>query len=335
MQNVNDDLDEELLNEENFRFTLKPINPRYKIFWDLYKKQEECFWKAEAVDFSRDYQDFLTLTPEEQYFVKMVLAFFAASDGIVNFNLRKRFLNEIMVTEAQTAYGFQLMMENVHSELYSDMLINIIKDPVERDFLFNAIKNIPIIKKMADWTFKWIDSPDSIAHRIIAFAIVEGVFFSSAFAAIFWLKKMRSQGKLFMEGLVKSNRYISRDEGMHCNFACALYTFIKHRVPSDKVYEMFDESVEISKEFAIDAIRCDMIGMNNDLMVEYIKYVADRLLVSLGYEKRYNATNPFDFMETISLLSKDNFFENRPDSYQQAHNEENNAGWKFEIQEDF
>lgn len=326
---------EPLLDEANFRFTIKPINKKFDILWRLFKKQEESFWKAEEIDFSQDYTDFLMLNSHEQHFVKMVLAFFAASDGIVNFNLRERFLTEIKVTEAQIAYGYQLMMENVHGVVYSDMLINIIKDEKERETLFNAIKTVPSVKKMADWALKWIESKDSLAHRIIAFAIVEGVFFSSAFAAIFWLKKNRGHGKLFMEGLIKSNRFISRDEGLHSNFACALYSFIVKRVPEEEVYEMFKDAVGISAEFAKDAIKVDMIGMNMDMMIKYIEHVSDRLLVSLGYKKLFNSTNPFDFMETIGLLAKDNFFENRPDAYQMAYNEKNTADWTFTVLEDF
>lgn len=624
---------EPILNADNFRFTLKPISKEYEIFWKLYKKQQAAFWIAEEIDFSKDYQDFSTLNADEQYFIKMVLAFFAASDGIVNFNLRERFLKEIMITEAQVCYGFQLMMENIHcvssdtkimtdngyitigdyvdksvnvwngkefnnvvikntgtsqlydvilsngmnlkctsehkwfincngekqiiytknlkigdaiydykfpildinnddfknpyihgffcgsgdiheecpvinhnvdaklekyldnptiddgkiiitneinkhkyfvpinyskntklkwleglfdsigqcsferdpqtdelansiqilcdnvaflrdvqlllstldinskvsdygiyiptvsttklinmgfdsnklgilildntfykkdsitvesvtlldgihetycfnesiehsgifngiltgqSEIYSDMLINIVKNKKECDKLFNAITEIPSVKAMADWAFKWIQSQDTIAHRVIAFAIVEGIFFSGAFAAIFWLKKQRGEEKYFMAGLVKSNNFISRDEGLHVNFACVLYSFIKNKVPVAEVNAMIKDAVKISQDFATDAIKCQFVGMNGKHMGQYIEYVADRLLVYLNYEKLYNSVNPFDFMETIGFLNKDNFFENRPDSYQKSHNENNRAiGDKFVVLDDF
>ena len=326
---------EEIQNEDNFRFTIKPINQKYDLLWKLYKKQQESYWTAEEIDFSKDYDDFLTLSTDEQHFIKMVLAFFASSDGIVNFNLRERFLKEIKITEAQVAYGFQLMMENIHGEVYSDMLIDIVRDSNERKELFDAIKTVPSVKKMSDWAIKWIESKDSIAHRIMAFAIVEGVFFSGAFAAIFWLKKQRGTGKLFMEGLIKSNRFIARDEGMHVSFACALYGFISNRVSKEDAYDMFREANDITREFVNDAIQCRLIGMNQDSMFQYINYVSDRLLVMMNYEKLYNVTNPFDFMETIGMMSKDNFFENRPDAYQKSHNEDNKDNWKFEILEDF
>jgi ribonucleoside-diphosphate reductase subunit M2 len=326
---------EPILNNDNFRFTIKPINPQYEIFWKLYKKQQECYWTAEEIDFSKDYDDFLTLSSDEQYFIKMVLAFFASSDGIVNFNLRERFLTEIKIIEAQVAYGFQLMMENIHGEVYSDMLINIVRDPEERNALFDAMKTVESVKKMSDWALKWIESKDSIGHRVIAFAIVEGVFFSGAFAAIFWLKKQRGNGKLFMEGLIKSNRFIARDEGIHVNGACALYSFVKNRVPSDDITKMFNEANEICRFFVDDAIKVKLIGIDIDSMMEYINYVSDRLLVLLGYEKIYNVKNPFDFMETIGMLAKDNFFENRPDSYQKSHNEDNKLKWEFKRLQDF
>jgi ribonucleoside-diphosphate reductase beta chain len=326
---------EPILDPENFRFTVKPINPKYDVFWSLLKKQQSCYWIAEEIDFSKDYDDFIDLTPSEQHFIKRILAFFAASDGIVNFNLRERFLREIQVTEAQIAYGYQLMMENTHGEIYSDMLINVVKNPNEQKELFDAIKTIDSVKMMADWALKWISSYKSFAYRNIAFCIVEGIFFSGAFAAIFWLKKERGRGKLFMEGLMKSNRFISRDEGLHVNFGCAVYNTIENRVPFEEVKEMFIDANKICKAFTDDAIPCKMIGMNVDLMTQYTEYVSDRLLVMLNYDKIYNSTNPFDFMESIGFLSKDNFFENRPDSYQQSHNKDNTADWTFKRLEDF
>lgn len=326
---------EPILNKENFRFTVKPINPKYEIFWKLYKKQQESYWSAEEIDFSKDYDDFLTLNLDEQHFIKMVLAFFASSDGIVNFNLRERFLSEIQITEAQIAYGFQLMMESIHGEVYADMLTNIIKDTDEKTHLFNAITTIPVISKMSDWAIKWIHSKESIGHRVIAFAIVEGVFFSGAFAAIFWLKKQRGKGKLFMQGLIQSNKFISRDEGLHLMFAVALYSFVINRVPKEDIITMFKEANVISNEFINDSIKCKLIGMDPTAMTQYINYVSDRLLVMLGYDKIYNVVNPFEWMETIGLLSKDNFFENRPDAYQKANNEANKDDKEFKILDDF
>jgi len=328
-------LPEPLLNAEHFRYTVKPINPQYKIFWDIYKKQQSCYWTAEEVDFSKDYHDFITLSADEQIPIKHILAFFAASDGIVVTNLKERFQREIMVSEVQIAYGFQLMMENIHGEIYSDMLNNIIKDTQERTHLFNAITTIPAVKKMADWSIKWINSDASFGQRIIAFAIVEGIFFSGAFATIFWLKNQRSNGKLFMNGLIQSNKFIARDEGIHVNFACVLYSYVVNRIPELQVSQMFTEAVEICKNFTNESMRCDLIGMNNKLMNQYIEYVADRLIVYLGYTKIYNSTNPFDFMENIGLLSKANFFETRPDDYQKSNNGENNASWDFKIMDEF
>ena len=286
---------EEITNEDNFRFTIKPINEKYKIFWKLYKQQQDSYWRAEEIDYSNDRQDYETvLDDDERHFVKMILSFFAASDGIVNLNLRERFLSEIKITEAQISYGFQLMMETIHGEVYADMLTNIVRDDTERDTLLNGFKTVDSIKAMSEWAIKWIESDTaSLAKRIIAFAIVEGVFFSGAFAAIFWLKKRRSRGKYFMNGLMKSNRFIARDEGIHTNFGCVLYSFIKNKLPYSEIKEIFTEAIELSTKFTQDAIRCDLIGMNVELMDEYNKYVSDRLIVYLGYEKMYNAKNPF------------------------------------------
>lgn len=315
-------LNEPLTDPKNERFIMKPIDPQYEFLWSMYKRQQEVYWTAEEIDFSNDYDDFKTLTPDEQQFIKMVLAFFSASDMIVNFNINERFSKEIKIREALAAYDFQTTMENIHSEVYSDMLINIIKDRDEQDKLTNAFKEIGSIKKMSDWAFKWIESDKSLAHRIVAFAIIEGVFFSGAFACIYWLKKHRCNGKAFMNGLISSNEFIARDEGLHVNFACALYSYIVNRVSFDEIKQIFNEAIDISKEFTEDAIQCRLIGMNVELMHQYIKYVSDRLLVMLGYEKIYHVSNPFDFMETIGLLSKDNFFEKRPTAYQKSHNEE-------------
>lgn len=334
-ENVEIELQEPLLDPAIARFTLKPIDPTYQMLWDLYKDQQAVQWTAEEIDFVKDYSDFVKLTQDEQQFIKMVLAFFSNADGIVNFNLRQRFMQEIQCTEALYAYTFQGMMENVHAETYSDMLLNIVKDPEERDMLVNSIKTVPSIKKMSEWALKWVNGVDSFAQRIIAFAIVEGVFFSGAFAAIFWLKKQRAEGDLFMVGLNTSNRFISRDEGLHVRFACALYTYIVNRVSADKVNEMFNEAITISKEFVNDAIKTQLIGINSESMNQYIEYVSDGLLIMLGYEKLFNVTNPFEWIETISITQKDNFFEKRPDAYQKSHTEQNKESWIFEIREDF
>jgi ribonucleotide reductase beta subunit family protein with ferritin-like domain len=313
---------EVLLNKDNFKFTAFPI--KYQNIWRSYKEQMACFWKPEELDFSNDYSDFLTLNKDEQHFIEMILAFFAASDGIVNFNISERFLKDIKVTEALFTYQFQMMMENIHSEVYSLMLDNIVKDAVKKEFLFNAIKNVPAVKKMADWAFKWIHSSERFAYRLVAFAIVEGVFFSGAFASIFWLKKYKQKGehdtkaKPFMNGLVTSNKFIARDEGLHCTFASILYEYVK-KLSKEEIDPIMIEAVEIAKQFMTDAIPVRLIGMNNDLMCTYIEYVADRLFEMLGHKKIYNKKNPFKFMETIGLNDKTNFFELRPHEYQDAH----------------
>lgn len=329
----NYDYDEPILSEDNVRFTMFPI--KYHSVYKSYKEQQSAYWKAEEIDFSGDLDDYNTLTTDEQEVIKMILAFFAASDGIVNFNLRERFLNEIKIMEAQVAYGWQLMMENIHNESYSLMLQNIISDETERNKLFNAIKTVPSIKAMADWAFKWIESSQSFAFRVVAFAIIEGVFFSSAFATIFWVKKYRNKGKHFMNGLIKSNELIARDEGTHVEFACLLYSLLKHKLSSKLVYKMMEEAVEISMKFSNDMIKCKLIGLNSDLMTQYIKYVSDRLLVALGYNKLYKVENPFDFMETIGMIRKTNFFEHRPTEYQSAHGQANKTIRKITILEKF
>ena len=324
---------EPLLDPRNDRFTIHPI--KFPAIWKMYKDQQGLYWKAEEISYAKDKDDFLTLQPEEQHFIKMILAFFASSDGIVNFNLRERFLKEIRILEAQVAYGFQMMMESVHSEVYSDMLNQIVENAAEREYLFNSIKSVPSIKLMADWALKWVDSGETIAHRIMAFAAVEGIFFSGAFAAIFWLKIYRNAGKDIMNGLVKSNEFISRDEGMHVKFACLLYSMIIHRLDASTANAIIREAVDISKLFNKDAIRCDMIGMNLDLMYQYIEYIGDTLLVMLGYEKIWNSTNPFGFMESIGLLNKTNFHESRPTEYQSAFSSTNVAKDHVTILDDF
>ena len=314
---------EPILNSNNKKFTAFPI--QYQNVFKQYKNQMASFWKAEEIDFSNDYNDFLTLSDDEKYFIEMILAFFAASDGIVNFNLSERFIKEIQNTEILFAYQFQTMMENVHNEVYSLMLDNIVKDVARKEFLFNAIQNVESIKSMADWTFKWIESSKSFAHRVVAFAIVEGVFFSGAFAAIFWIKKYKnklrdhSKGKPFMDGLIKSNKFISRDEGLHCIFACEIYSLLKNKLSTDEINEIMREGVDIAKNFMTDALPVKLIGMSNKSMCDYIEYIGDRLLVMLKHKKIYNKTNPFKFMETIGLNDKTSFFETRPHEYQDSH----------------
>lgn len=331
----NPDLDEPIINGET-RYTVFPIDPRYEGLWKFYKKQQDAYWRAEEIDFGRDKNDFETLTSDEQEVIKKILAFFAASDGIVNFNLRERFLREIKVVEAQIAYSFQCMMENIHGEVYSQMLESIIENKDEREQLFNAIKQIDSIKQMANWTFKWIDSTQSFAYRVVAFAIVEGVFFSGAFATIFWLKTYRSNGNLFMNGLMVSNQFISRDEGLHTDFACYMYSLLKHKLPVKVIHEMFVEAVEISIQFTNDVFSCKkLVGMNSELMAQYIKYIGDRLLVSLGYPKLFRESNPFDFMEKISMTNKTNFFESRVSQYQSANTSKNKVPNKFDMLDEF
>jgi ribonucleotide reductase beta subunit family protein with ferritin-like domain len=331
---MNTIVDEPILNEDNRRFTVFPI--KYQNIWDLYQKQLACFWKPQEIDFSKDYDDFITLNKDEQHFIKMILAFFAASDGIVNFNISERFLKDVKIMEAQTAYIYQMMMEGIHGTSYSLMLDNIVKDKNERDRLFDAIKTVPSVKLMSDWAFKWIESGKSFAHRVIAFAVVEGVFFSGAFASIFWMKKYKGSGKIFMQGLVKSNEFIARDEGLHTDFACAIYSLLKNRLAFSEVKEIIEEGVIVAKKFICEALPCRLIGMNENNMSDYIEYVSDRLLVSLGYNKIYNKNNPFTFMESIGMVQKTNFFESRPTEYQSAHVMGNNKRVNtFEITDDF
>ena len=308
---------EPICKEENRRFTLFPI--KYHSIFELYKKQLSAFWKAEEIDFSNDYSDYLLLSDDEKHFIEMNLAFFAASDGIVNFNLSTRFLQDVKIIEAQVAYTYQMMMENVHSEVYSLMLDNIVRDPVKKEYLFNSTETVKSVKMMADWAFKWIHSDKSFAHRIIAFAVVEGIFFSGAFASIFWIKKYKASGRRFLDGLIKSNEFIARDEGLHTEFACTIYSLLENKLSFEEVKSIVSEGVEVAKNFVNDALPVRLIGMNEESMRDYIEYVADRLLVVLGYKKVYNKTNPFSFMETIGMLQKTNFFETRPTEYQSAH----------------
>jgi ribonucleoside-diphosphate reductase subunit M2 len=281
----------------------------------MYKKAEASFWVAEEIDLSKDLHDWNNrLNDDERYFVSHVLAFFAASDGIVNENLLERFSSEVQIPEARCFYGFQIMIENVHAETYSLLIDTYIKEQAQRTYLFNAIETIPCIKKKADWAVRWIQDKDStFARRLVAFAAVEGIFFSGSFASIFWLKK-----RGLMAGLTFSNELISRDEGLHTDFACLLFSHLKHRPSKQVVQDIITDAVAIEQEFLTDALPCALLGMNANLMKQYIEFVADRLLVSLGNDKYYKSTNPFDFMENISLAGKTNFFEKRVGDYQKA-----------------
>lgn len=326
-------MQEYIIENNSTRFISKPIDSKYKKIWDLYKKQQEVYWNAEEIKYTqKDIDDFNNLKQEEQYFLKLTLAFFASSDGIINFNLRERFLQEFKPYEILTAYTFQMMMEGIHGEVYSDLILNIIKDENEKNILLNSIEKIDAVKKMMDWTLKWIHSKDDIGIRLIAFAIVEGVFFSGMFASIFWIKKYKPN---FLEAIIKSNKFISRDEGLHVQFACEVYKHIQNKVDVDIVFEIMKEANNITENFMNDALKIDLIGMNKNLMVQYINYVSDRLLIMLGYKKLYNAVNPFDFMDTIALHNKDNFFDTRPDSYQSANNDKNKNDVGFIILENF
>jgi ribonucleoside-diphosphate reductase subunit M2 len=295
----------------------------------MYKKQVDCFWRAEEIDLTKDFVNWESLSADEKYFISMILAFFAASDGIVLENLASRFMNDVQVSEARAFYGFQIAMENIHSETYSLLIETYIKDKEEKHKLFNAIENFPCIKKKSDWAQKWIhDNRSSFATRLVAFACVEGIFFSGAFCSIYWLKK-----RGLMPGLTFSNELISRDEALHCEFAVLLYSKLVKKLDKNRIHEIIKEAVEIESEFICQALPCRLIGMNSELMTQYIKFVADRLCVQLGYKKIYNVNNPFDFMELISLESKTNFFEKRVDSYSLANKEKDED--IFELKEDF
>ena len=319
---------EPLLSPENNRMTVYPI--KFPIIWDSYKKQLAAFWTAEEIDFSKDYDDFQKMNENEQHFIKMILSFFAASDTIVNINLGQRFSQEVQIREAIIAYNYQMFIENIHSEVYSLQIDNIIRDPEEKLKALNAIVNYPCIQKKAQWAYKWIESRDSFSQRLIAFAIVEGVFFSGSFCSIFRLKQ-----KAIMPGLCNSNELIARDEGMHVMFAVLLYSMLENKISESEVHRIFKEAVEIETEFICESLPCSLIGMNSDSMTVYIKYVADRLLVDLNYNKIWNVKNPFDFMENISVEGKTNFFESRPTQYQNASVLNKNKTNTFNFTEDF
>ena len=304
---------EPLLMPDDNRFVMFPI--KYDDIWQMYKKQVDCFWRAEEIDLSKDSSHWESLSKEEQYFISMILAFFAASDGIVLENLSSRFMNDVQVSEARAFYGFQIAMENVHSETYSLLIETYIKNKEEKYKLFNAIDNFPCIKKKSDWAQKWIhDNRSSFATRLVAFACVEGIFFSGAFCSIYWLKK-----RGLMPGLTFSNELISRDEALHCEFAILLYSKLLKKIDKARIHEIIKEAVEIEIEFICNALPCRLIGMNSDMMSQYIKFVADRLSVQLGYKKIYDVINPFSWMQLISLESKTNFFEKQTDSYALAN----------------
>ncbi|MCR5888176.1 ribonucleoside-diphosphate reductase small subunit [Hymenobacter sp. J193] len=319
---------EPLLTENPNRFVLFPI--QHNDVWQMYKKAEASFWTAEEIDLSQDQKDWENLNDGERHFISHVLAFFAASDGIVNENLAVNFMQEVQMAEARCFYGFQVMMENIHSETYSLLIDTYIKDPKEKDRLFNALETVPCVKKKGEWAIKWINS-ENFTERLIAFAAVEGIFFSGSFCSIFWLKK-----RGLMPGLTFSNELISRDEGLHCDFACLLYDqHLQNKLPEARVHAIIRDAVQIEQEFVTDALPVNLIGMNAKSMSEYIEFVADRLLQSLGYSKIYNASNPFDFMEMISLQGKTNFFEKRVAEYQKAGVMSERTENAFSLDEDF
>ena len=318
---------EPLLAENPNRFVLFPI--QNDEVWQYYKKSQASFWTAEEIDLSQDQKDWNNLNDNERHFIKHVLAFFAASDGIVNENLAVNFMQEVQMPEARCFYGFQIMMENIHSETYSLLIDTYIKDPKEKDYLFNALETVPAVQKKGEWALKWINS-ENFAERLIAFAAVEGIFFSGSFCSIFWLKK-----RGLMPGLTFSNELISRDEGLHCDFACLLYSYLENKLDPARVQAIIADAVRIEQEFVTDALPVSLIGMNAKTMAQYIEFVADRLLVSLGCDKIYNAANPFDFMEMISVQGKTNFFEKRVAEYQKAGVMSERNDNVFSLDEDF
>jgi ribonucleoside-diphosphate reductase beta chain len=319
---------EKILTENKNRFVLFPL--QHHDIWDYYKKSQQVFWTAEEIDLSQDFTDWEKLNEGEKHFVKHVLAFFAASDGIVNENLAENFVSEVQYTEAKFFYGFQIMMENIHSETYSLLIDTYIKDKEEQNHLFNAIDTVPAVQKKAEWALKWIGS-ESFVERLVAFAAVEGIFFSGSFCSIFWLKK-----RGLMPGLSFSNELISRDEGMHTDFAVHLYNHhIENKLSKERLIEIIGSALEIEKEFISESLPVSLIGMNSDLMKQYLEYVSDRLLIDLGVGKIYNSENPFDFMKNIAMENKTNFFEKRVGEYAKKGvgvKEESNA---FSTEEDF
>ncbi|RKD18726.1 ribonucleoside-diphosphate reductase [Pelobium manganitolerans] len=319
--------EEILLKENKDRFVILPIN--YPAIWEMYKRHEASFWTAEEIDLSADQKDWDNLTDGERHFIGHVLAFFAASDGIVNENLAINFMSEVQVPEARCFYGFQIMMENIHSETYALLIDTYIKNPKEKNHLLHAIETVPCVTRKAEWALRWIEN-GTFAQRLVAFAAVEGIFFSGSFCSIFWLKK-----RGLMPGLTFSNELISRDEGLHCEFACLLYGMLANKLSQQEVYEIIQEAVTIEKEFVTDALPVDLIGMNARLMQQYIEFVADRWVIELGYPAIYKASNPFDFMEMISLQGKTNFFEKRVGDYQKSGVIGDAGSQAFSLEEDF
>ncbi len=321
--------EEPILKENKGRFVLFPIE--HDDIWEYYKKAEASFWTAEEIDLSQDIKDWANLNDGERHFISHVLAFFAASDGIVNENLAENFVSEVQYTEAKFFYGFQIAIENIHSETYSLLIDTYIKDNKEKDKLFNAIDTLPFVKKKADWALRWIDE-GSFAERLIAFAAVEGIFFSGSFCSIFWLKK-----RGLMPGLSFSNELISRDEGLHCDFACLLYNnHVVNKLDPQVITNIIVDAVDMEKEFVTEALPVGLIGMNAELMCQYIEFVADRLLMEVGCKKQYGVSNPFDFMELISLQGKTNFFEKRVGEYKKAGvTSDQDETPKFSLDEDF
>lgn len=318
---------EPLLAPDDNRFVMFPI--KHDDIWQMYQKQVDCFWRPEEIDLAKDMDHWVSLNADERYFISMILAFFAASDGIVLENLASRFMTDVQVSEARAFYGFQIAMENIHSTTYSLLIETYIKDQTEKHKLFNAIEHFPCIKKKSDWAQKWIhDNRSSFATRLVAFACVEGIFFSGAFCSIFWLKK-----RGLMPGLTFSNELISRDEALHCEFAILLYSKLVKKIDKARIHEIIKEAVEIETEFICEALPCKLIGMNSELMTQYIQFVADRLCVQLGYKKIYNVENCFSWMQLISLESKCNFFEKRVSDYALAN--KSNANNAFDFSEDF
>lgn len=318
---------EVLLRENKDRFVILPI--KYPKIWEMYKKHEASFWTAEEIDLGDDLKHWESMNAGEKHFITHVLAFFAASDGIVNENLAINFMSEVQLPEARCFYGFQIMMENIHSETYALLIDTYVKDPVEKDRLFHAIETVPCVTKKAEWALRWITN-GTFAERLVAFAAVEGIFFSGSFCSIFWLKK-----RGLMPGLTFSNELISRDEGMHCEFACLLYNMLETKLPKEEVTAIITDAVSIEKEFIVDALPVNLIGMNSKMMSQYIEFVADRWLTELGCDKYYNATNPFDFMEMISLQGKTNFFEKRVGDYQKSGVLNSQDSKAFSLDEDF
>jgi ribonucleoside-diphosphate reductase beta chain len=318
-------MEEPLLSKNNNRFVLFPI--KHQRVWDYYKKHQQAFWTAEEIDFASDMSDWETLSYNEKTFIENILAFFAGSDGIVFENINNNFAEEIQVPEIRCYYGFQGMMENIHSEVYSMMIETYVKDPERKNELFDSINRMPSIKKKADWACQWMSTDRPFAERVVAFAIIEGIFFSGSFCSIFWLKNIK--GKM-TKALAKSNELIARDESLHTEFAVYLYTsHIVNKLSQERINEMFNQAIDMEKEFICDSLKCNLLGMNSDKMKEYIEFVSDRLLIQLGYSKIFNSKNPFSFMDSICLDGKSNFFEQRVTEYNRAEQVNTNSEFKI------